>query len=117
MANPSPEYNDKYTKLKTFTDKHVKLAKKKVYSEYFEKHQTDSKAQWQMINSLLNRNKKRTQIDKIRDTDGNVATAPQVIADKFNKYFTNIAGELKSKIPQNMGDACQFMSGNKNCVF
>ena len=65
-----------------------------------------------MINSLLSRNKKRTQIDKIRDVDGNIATAHQVIADKFNNYFTNIAETLKSKIPQNMGDACQFMRGN-----
>ena len=111
ITNPSSENNDKYVKLKKFTEKHVKLAKKKFYSEYFEKHQTDSKAQWQVINSLLNRNKKRVQIDKIRDIDGNVATAPQAIADKFNNYFANIAGKLKSKIPQNMGDACQFMDG------
>ena len=110
VANPSSENNDKYTKFKKFTDKHVQLAKKKFYSEYFEKHQNDSKAQWQMINSLLNRNNKRTKIEKILDCDGNVATSPQAIAHKFNNYFSSIAEKIKSKIPQNMGDACQFIS-------
>ena len=44
-----------------------------------------------MINSLLNRNKKRTKIDKIKDCDGKVATTPQAIAEKFNDYFAIIA--------------------------
>ena len=64
-----------------------------------------------MINSLLNRSKKRIEIDKIRDCDGSVATSPQIIADKFNNYFSNIASKSKEKIPpggtfdtgQNMG--------------
>ena len=107
ISNPSPENNAKYTKLKKFTDKHVKLAKKKFYSDYFENHQTNSKAQWQMMNSLLNRNKKRTKIDKIRDSDGSVATAPQAIAEKFNNYFANIAEKLKSKISSNIDATCQ----------
>ena len=60
ISNPSPENNAKYAKLKKFTDKHVKLAKKKFYADFFENHQTNSKAQWQMINSSLNRSKKHT---------------------------------------------------------
>ena len=62
-----------------------------------------------MINSLLNRNKNRTIIDKIRGCDGKVATSPQVIADKFNEYFANIAGKLKAKLPQGVGDTDQFL--------
>ena len=100
IVNPSPENNFKYKNLKAFTDKHVNLAKKKFYSDYFEKNQTDSKLQWKMINSLLNRNNKHTKIGKIRDCDGNVATSSQAIADKFNNYFANIAGKLKTDLPK-----------------
>ena len=105
VANPSPENLAKYSKLKKITDKHIDLAKKKFYSDYFKEHQTDSKRQWQMINSLLNRNKKHINISKIRDCDGNVATSSQDIADKFNSYFANIAEKLKTKLPNSMSDA------------
>ena len=94
IKNPCPENNTKYNKLKIFTEKQVNLAKKKFYSDYFKEHQADSKRQWQMINSLINRNSKHTKIDKIRDCEGNVATAPQAIAEKFNDYFANIAIKL-----------------------
>ena len=67
------------------------MAKKIFYSDYFEEHQTDSKRQWQIINSLLNINEKSNKITKICDCDGSVATSPQQIADKFNNYFSNIA--------------------------
>ena len=41
-----------------------------------------------MNNSLLNRSKKHTKIDKIQDCEGNVATAPQAIAEKFSNFFS-----------------------------
>ena len=66
-----------------------------------------------MINLLLNRKNITTKIDKIRDCDGTIATSPQLIAEKFNEYFTNIAEKLKSTLPQGMGDAYQFL-GNSN---
>ena len=62
--------------------------------------------------SLLNRNRKRTKIDKIRDSDGNVATSPQAIAEKFNDYFANIAEKMKSKISSNIDDTSQSMGKN-----
>ena len=118
ITNPSPENTSKYNNLKAFTDKHVNLAKKNCYSDYFEKHQTDYKQQWKLINSLLNRNIKHTKISKIRDCEGNVATSPQAIADKFNDYFANIAGKLKSEIPKNVGDTGQFLSpGIENYIY
>ena len=43
ITSPSPENISKYNKLKAFTDKHVQLANKKFYSDYFDKHQLDSR--------------------------------------------------------------------------
>ena len=112
VKHPSPQNIAKYSKLKKITDKHVEIAKKNFYSDYFKKHQSDSKRQWEMINSLLNRNNKRAKIDKIRDCDGNVATSPQVIADKFNDYFANIAKKLKSELPGDTGNSSQFLGSS-----
>ena len=47
ISNPSPENKAKYVKLKIFTEKHIALAKKRFYLDYFEKHQTDSNKQWE----------------------------------------------------------------------
>ena len=114
ISNPSPKNKAKYSKLKVFTEKHIALAKKRFYSDFFDKHQTDSKRQWEMINTLINRKIKSNKIDKIRDSDGNVATSPKVIAEKFNNYFANIAENLKSKIPQSVGDTNQFLGPTVN---
>ena len=65
-----------------------------------------------MINSLLNRNKKSQKIEKIRDCDGSVATSPQDIANKFNKYFANIAGKLKAKLPQSALNTDHFLGSS-----
>lgn len=96
VVDPTPENEKKYKKMKKFTDKHVKKAKSKFYNDYFVKHKGDSRRQWQLLNSLLNRKRKRLKIDKIRDCDGNVYSSPQTIAQKFNDYFVNMAGKLKT---------------------
>ena len=101
-ATPTPENIAKYKKLKLFTEKHVDKAKKKFYRDFFEKHQADSKRQLSTINSLLDRTRKKNKISKIRDCDGSVATSPQVISEKFNHYFANVAGKLKEKIPKSV---------------
>ena len=72
------------------------LAKIKYRKSYFEKHKDDSRKQWQMINELLNRNKKINNISGLIDPEGNTSNTPSSIANTFNSYFSNIAGDLKS---------------------
>ena len=97
IKEPSIANKIKYTKMKKFTDKHIKKAKNKYYQDYFEKYSTNSRMQWQMLNSLLNRNNKKSTITRLRDKDGNVMTSPLAIANEFNNYFSNIASDLKSQ--------------------
>ena len=95
VKEPSPENKTKYDKLKEFCAKHVDIAKAKYHKSYFEKYKNNSRKQWQMINSLLNRKSKTIDVGKIIDNEGNVANTPSAIADSFNKYFSNIASDLK----------------------
>jgi hypothetical protein len=97
VKNPTTENKNKYIKMKKFVDKHIKLAKSKYHKKYFEQHKDNSKKQWQMINSLLNRNQKKCGVSKLQDASGAVTNTPQAIAEKFNEYFANIATNLKAK--------------------
>ena len=51
-----------------------------------------------MINSLLNKNKKKLNINKLIDKDGSVINTPSNISEHFNEYFSNIATEFKNDI-------------------
>jgi exonuclease III len=93
---PSTSNKVKYLKMKKFTDKHCKLAKNKYHNRYFEQYKDNSKKQWQMINKLLNRGKKKVSISKLQDSSGEIVSTPSAIAQKFNLYFSNIASNLKN---------------------
>ena len=84
--------------MKKFVTKHIKLAKNKYYTKYFKDHHDNSKKQWHMINSLLNRNRKKNSSIKLTLADGSIVSTPQAVANTFNEYFCNIATELKTKI-------------------
>ena len=51
-----------------------------------------------MINSLLNRNSKKSSHIKLQNESGNLFNTPTDVATEFNKYFSGIASDLKTKI-------------------
>ena len=62
IKSRSIENKTKYDKMKKFVEKHIKKAKNKYYTDYFHKYAHDSRKQWKMINSLLNRKNNQIQI-------------------------------------------------------
>ena len=96
IKDPNIANKTKYIKMKKFVEKHIKRAKSEYYKNYFEQHKDNSKKQWRMINSLLNRSSKKISITKIQDCNGDIINTPIAIAEKFNDYFSNIASNLKS---------------------
>lgn len=52
-----------------------------------------------MINNLMSRTKSKKQQIKLKDPNGNVIKKPELVAEKFNDYFTTIAEKLKAQIP------------------
>ena len=96
INEPTPENKTKYDKLSEFCAKHVDMAKAKYHKSYFEKYKENSRKQWQMINGLLNRNKKgKVNINKLVDANGGTLSKPEEISESFNNYFCNIASNLK----------------------
>ena len=49
-----------------------------------------------MINSLLGREKKNLDKNKLKDCDGQTFTTPESVANYFDDFFTSIAGNLKN---------------------
>lgn len=87
-----------YKKMKKFVEKHLKLAKDKYHRKYFDQYKDNSKKQWHIINTLLNRKSNRADPIKLHDDNGTLLKSSSEVAEKFNNYFTNIAANLKSKI-------------------
>ena len=115
VKNPTSANEMKYKKMKKFVDKHIKLAKRKYYKNYFEQYSDNSKKQWNLINGLLNRNSKKSGVTKLQDSNGNITNTPLGIAEKFNDYFANIASDMKSN-SMNMHPPNEFESFLKDPV-
>ena len=98
VTEPTIQNKAVYEKMQKFCKIHKNKAKIRYYKKYFDEHSENSRKQWQLINSLLNRNKKKASINKLVDKEGNVASSPSEISETFNEYFSNIARNLKSKI-------------------
>ena len=95
---PTVENKAKYDKMNEFCAKHVDLAKSKYRKKYFEEHKDNSRKQWQMINELLNRQKKNVRVSRLIDDKGKIVNTAPEIAENFNDYFANIASNLKSDV-------------------
>ena len=97
VKSPTVANSIKYEKMKKFTAKHIKLAKRKYYASLFDKHRSDSRKQWQIINSVLNRHKSKSSKIKLKDSSGNTISDSSEVAERFNKYYSTIADKLKSE--------------------
>ena len=113
VKNPTVENKTKYNKMRKFINKHTKIAKDKYHNKYFDQYKDNSKKQWQMINSLLNRKNNKSGTIKLQDSEGTITSTPNKVAEKFNDYFSNIAFELKNKNSEaahyNQNDFQNFM--------
>ena len=109
IKSPSASNKTKYVKMNKFVKKHINLAKRKYYKSYFNLHCSNSRKQWQMINTLLNRTKPKNQTINLRDSENNVLKDPRDVAATFNNYFTSIAERLKT---QNTFDASDITHRN-----
>ena len=104
--------------MKIFTEKHVEKAKRDYYGKYFKRYSGDSKKQWQMVNTILNRRAKaKIKVNKI-NYRGNEIKDSQKIADSFNEYFCNIAENLKREhnLTSSDGQTVKTESPESRCL-
>ena len=102
VTEPTAENKAAYKKMNKFCEKHKKIAQKKYYKKHFENYKDCSKKQWNMINGLLNKNSKKSNPIKLKDSKGTLINSNQDAAEEFNKYFAGIAATIKTEIAARM---------------
>ena len=87
-----------YTRYSHLKDKMLKpileQAKTDHYRKYFEENMHNSKKIWQGINEIVKNKYSQLNSDIFLDENGNIITDQKIVAAKFNKFYTNIAGKL-----------------------
>ena len=92
---------NKYKNYKNLFQKILKKAKSNYYSHQLDKHKSDSKKTWQIINEVTGR--KTTSKETLPKSIKHGRTTfndKHTICTEFNKYFVNVGPHLAAKIPQ-----------------
>ena len=73
---------------------------------------------WQGINEILRKNKKMPSEEIFLNEDGLVITDPKRVANSFNRFFTNVADNLVSKIDKTNSKYQDFLKNpNEHSIF
>ena len=91
------ENKNVYQNFKKWVEKRVYIAKRKYYNNLINMYNSNSRKQWQIMNTIINRKKNKNKISKLK-IDGAETSNNLAMAEAFNKYFSNIANELKNNI-------------------
>ena len=76
----------------------IRLSKSNYYNNKLSSSQNDPRSTWKTLNELITPKKKSQKLNII--VNNRVLTDPNEIADTFNDYFTSVADQLDSTIPQ-----------------
>ena len=97
----SHNYSIQNQNLKTYNNilnKTIRNAKQSYYFSQFNTHRKDSKNTWKVINSILNSSKHKKTFPNFFLIDDTKVTNKDIIADRFNKFFSHIGSSLASKL-------------------
>ena len=98
--------------LKNKLLKRLRDAERKYYHELLLKYRSDIKASWNVLKSVINRNKRRKCVTSFKFKQ-ELLSNPQAIVDRFNDYFINIGPTLAQAIPENINNSPQHYLRNR----
>ena len=91
----------------------MKIQEIKYYNKLVHLNKNRMKKTWDTIKCVINKNKPSSDSSNFL-IDGKLTNDKNLIANKFNEYFTSIGINLSKKIPDISNSFKQFMKGN--CV-
>jgi hypothetical protein len=89
----------------------LKIAKRHHYCCKFDLARNDLKQTWTILKSLINRTKTMSKFPDIFKNNQTVISDPQLIADSFNSYFTNIGANLADQIVRTPATYHHYLKG------
>ena len=102
---------EKYKTYKNKLTSVLRIAEKDYYSTKLMHVKDNMGKTWKVINSMTNRNSNWNKITQIEVNNTKIVD-PEIIADKFNKFFVNIGPELSNKIPKSNKNASEYLHGH-----
>ena len=91
-------------------------AKQTYYLQKFSRLKSCPRKAWNLIHQLSGQKKSRETVDKLYCGDG-VITDDLDIAEQFNSYFSSVADDLESNLPEPVVAPLEYVNGQSNCSF
>ena len=98
-----------YKSYRNTLTKLLRHAERKHYHDLLEEHKSDLKASWKTLKTVINKGTKGKLPKLFRDGEKEV-TNPKDIADRFNKFFTNIGPTLAKSIPKSSSLPLKYLN-------
>lgn len=90
-----------YRNQRNLITKRLRNKKKRYFADYFKKHKADARKMWAGMNLALDSTRKKKSFpNSVTDTSGVTLNNPGKIANSFARFFENIPGKTKKKIPK-----------------
>jgi len=94
----SPCFQNVYNTYRNKLTSLLRKTEKDHYEKLIEENKNNLRRSWQIIKSVINKNKCRAQQQEF-NINGQVTTDATVISNKFNSFFANIGPSLAQKVP------------------
>ena len=111
LKSPTVENIAQYKRYKCHLNKLTKTAERKHYNDLIEQNRQNTKKLWAVIKQVINKKKQNAIPNQFRFGD-KIESDKQVIANKFNSYFSSIGTTLDRNIPQT--NLCPLSYINQN---
>ena len=103
-----------YQKFRNRVAVSLKESKANYFHNFFHTNGNNMKLLWSGLKSIIsNKNSKVNIISKLNDVNGNLTNDPAVIANTFNDFFVNVAGNVAKGIPRTRKSPMDYL-GTRN---
>ena len=108
LRNPTELNKDNYKIYKRELNRTLRIAERSHYEKLLLENKKNSKKLWSILKDVINQ-KKAVNTPKQFIINDKMETSHEIIANTFNKYFTNIGNDLAEKIPETETDPVAYI--------
>jgi hypothetical protein len=114
---PTTENVRQYKKYKCDINRLMRIAERKHYNDLLQENQRNTRKLWGIIKEVINKKKQRICPSQFKFGD-KMEENKEIIANKFNNYFSNIGKDLAKQIPTSNTDPLSYvLQSNPNSIF
>ena len=104
--------------MKKNLEKQLFRAKKEFFVRYFELNLHNSRKIWKGINEIIHNKSNRNNAEIYLDENGTILTDQKTVANRFNKFYTNVAGNLLKNLGESPTKFQDYLKNpNEHSIF